>query len=100
MSDVTVIDNPELSRFEARLADGTLAGIAEYQRTDDAIVFTHTQIEPAYEGQGIGSAIARFALDCVRDDGTRQVVAECSFIRAWMERHPEYLGVTAPGPRA
>jgi uncharacterized protein len=38
---------------------------AEYQLTNDLIVFTHTAVDAAYEGQGIGSALARAALDDV-----------------------------------
>jgi len=93
MDDITVTDNKELSRFEGRLADGTLAGFADYRLEDGVIVFPHTIVDPAFEGQGVGSAIVRFALDSVRADGTRAVVATCSFVERWMQRHPDYLVV-------
>lgn len=93
MSEITVIDNPEASRFEAH-QDGRVAGFAEYELTDDLIVFTHTEVDPAFEGQGVGSALARQALDQVRAQGTRRVVPRCPFIAGWIRRHPDYLAIT------
>ncbi len=93
MSDVVVTDHPAASRFEAHL-DGRLAGFAEYQLTDELVVFTHTEVLPAFEGNGVGSALARFALDQLRDQGTRKALALCPFIKGWIQRHPEYLTIT------
>lgn len=76
-------------RYEAWV-DGVLAGFADYQVTDVLIVFTHTEVGDAYEGQGVGSAIARYALDDVRETGTHRVLPMCPFIKGWMQRHPEY----------
>jgi predicted GNAT family acetyltransferase len=89
----SVSDNPSAHRFEAHV-DGRLAGFAEYQLTDELMVFTHTEVPPAFEGQGIGSAIARFALDQLRADGTRKALPVCPFVKGWIERHPDYLDVT------
>ncbi len=89
MADVQVTDNPAESRYEARV-DGELAGFAAYQLADDLIMFTHTEVDDAFEGQGVGGALARGALDAVRADGTRQVLPRCPFIRGWIERHPDY----------
>ncbi len=98
MSEPTVTDNVAARRFEAHV-EGQLAGFAEYQVTDELVVFTHTEVEPAFEGQGIGSALARFALDRLRADGTRKALPVCPFIKGWIERHPDYLEITY-GPRA
>jgi predicted GNAT family acetyltransferase len=89
MSDVVVTNNEAEKRYEARL-DGELAGAAYYDTADDLIVFTHTEVDDAFEGHGVGSALARGALDDVRADGRRRVVARCPFIRGWIERHPDY----------
>lgn len=89
MSDVTVTNNPDQSRYEAHV-DGELAGIAEYHLTSRLIVFTHTEVESAFEGSGVGSALARHALDDVRQVGERDVVPKCPFIKAWIEKHPDY----------
>jgi predicted GNAT family acetyltransferase len=97
VSQPTVADNPEAKRFEAHV-DGRLAGFAEYQLTDALVVFTHTEVDPAFEGQGIGSAIARYALDQLAASGTRKALPVCPFIKGWIQRHPEYLSVTYGAP--
>lgn len=89
MTETTITHNPELSRFEAHL-DGQLAGFAEYQQTHELWVFTHTEVDRVFEGRGVGGALARGALDLVRADGTRSVLPICPFIKAWIDRHPDY----------
>ena len=88
---VTVTD--EGDRFDARIDDGTVAGFAAYVREPGTVIFTHTEVDPSFEGQGIGSALAAGALDLVRASGER-VVPLCPFIRAYIQRHPEYEDLT------
>ncbi len=83
-----VRDVPERTRYEVT-SDGELAGFAAYREVDGARVFTHTEVFDAFEGKGIGSALARGALDDVRRSG-RKLVALCPFIHAFIERHDEY----------
>jgi predicted GNAT family acetyltransferase len=90
---VTVADNPSALRYEIRVGDD-LAGFAAYTRLHGVVTFTHTEIDPAFEGQGLGSTLARAALDDVRAEGLR-VVPRCPFIRAYIERHPEYADLVA-----
>ncbi len=85
---IEVRDAPERRRYEV-LDDGTLAGFAEYRDQGDIRIFTHTEVFPAFEGRGVGSALARGALDDVRASG-RTLVAQCPFIRGYIERHPTY----------
>ncbi|MFC7545293.1 GNAT family N-acetyltransferase [Plantactinospora sp. GCM10030261] len=85
---VMVEDNPARNRFEI-LVDGGLAGFAAYRQRPGVVIFTHTEVDSAYEGKGVGSALARSALDQVRTRGDR-VVARCPFIAGYVERHPEY----------
>ncbi len=54
-------------------------------------MFTHTEVDPKFEGKGVGGALARFALDDVRDQATRKVLPICPFIKAWIDRHAEYI---------
>jgi predicted GNAT family acetyltransferase len=96
MTELVVTDNPDASRFEAHL-DERLAGFAEYQRTDELVVFTHTEVLPEFEGGGVGSALARFALDQLVADGSHKALALCPFIKGWIQRHPEYLTITYGG---
>ncbi len=87
--EIAVSDAPEQSRYEAR--DGSaLAGLAAYRLTTRGlIVFTHTEVDPAYEGSGVGSKLARAALDDARERALR-IVPRCPFIANWVTRHPEY----------
>jgi uncharacterized protein len=85
---IEVRDAPDRRRYEV-LDDGTLAGFAAYRDYGDVRVFIHTEVFPAFEGRGVGSALARAALDDVRASG-RTLVARCPFIRDYIERKPEY----------
>ncbi len=84
----TVHDAPDAERYEIRDGD-RLLGLAAYQRHGEQVVFTHTEIDPDAEGSGLGGTLVRGALDDVRQKGGR-VVPRCSFVRGWIERHPEY----------
>ncbi|MFZ0160539.1 MAG: GNAT family N-acetyltransferase [Kineosporiaceae bacterium] len=86
---VEVRHAPDRLRYEG-FVDGVLAGFAAYTLSNHMIAFTHTEVDGAYEGRGVGSAIARFALDDVRDVGERKVLASCPFVRRWIDRHPDY----------
>ena len=81
MADVR--DNPDKSRYEI-YEDGELAGFAVYELTDKLVIFTHTEVDPKFEGHGVGGALARFALDDVRRTGTHQVLPLCPFIKGWI----------------
>ncbi len=94
---VRVTDNPDERRYEAWLAD-RMAGKAEYRIAGDRIIFFHTEIDPAFEGHGVGSQLAREALDDARLRGLR-VTPKCPFIAAWIERHPEYRALVSVRPR-
>jgi predicted GNAT family acetyltransferase len=89
MSDVVVSNNSELGRYEAHL-DGELAGFAEYHLRGSSIVFTHTEVDPAFEGKGIGGALVRQSLDQVRAAGEYDVVPVCPFYKSWIGKHPDY----------
>lgn len=86
--EVEVTDEPDESRFVARV-DGEVAGWAAYRIEGDHVVFTHTRVPDEFEGKGVGSRLARVALDTVRDRGQR-VIPVCPFIEAYTRRHSEY----------
>jgi uncharacterized protein len=86
--ELTLTNNTERRRFEAIL-DGRVAGFSTYELEPDRVVFVHTVVRPEFEGQGIGSRLAKFAVDEVRDRGLR-IKPICPFIRAYLRRHPEY----------
>ena len=88
MPDITVADAPGALRYEIRV-DGELGGYAQYYMEKGRIVFTHTEIDPAFEGHGLGSRLAAGALDDVRRRGLG-VRALCPFIAQFVRDHPEY----------
>ena len=89
-SEPTVRDVPEQSRFEIDV-DGRTVGFAAYRSKDPhLLVFTHTEIDDAVEGRGLGSRLIRAALDTTRGRGLA-VRPDCPFVRAYIARHPDYL---------
>lgn len=93
MAEIDVQDAPQRQQFEARAGE-ELLGRAEYERRGDVIVLTHTAVESAAEGQGVGSALARTALDAIRAEGKR-VDPQCPFIAKWIERNPDYADLVS-----
>jgi len=88
---ITISHKPDDSRYEAR--DGeALAGIMVYKLQGTKIVFTHTEVPPAYEGQGIAQKMVAFALDAARSN-QYQVVAQCPFVTSFIRRHKEYQDI-------
>jgi uncharacterized protein len=84
-----VVDRPERHRFEI-LADGEVAGFSDYQLGPGEIMFIHTEIDDAYEGEGLGSVLVRHALDAAREQELA-VLPLCPFVRGWISRHDDYL---------
>jgi predicted GNAT family acetyltransferase len=83
-----VTDNRQLNRFELPI-DGQTAFLA-YVRTADAIRLVHTEVPPAFRGRGVGERLVSGALTLARAEGLR-VVPECSFVRAYVRKHPEAI---------
>jgi len=92
VTDPDVVDNADEGQYELRV-DGRLAGLVLYRRHDNAITLIHTEVEDGFEGQGIGGRIAKAVLDDARAHGWR-VLAQCPFIRSYIERHPDYRDLT------
>jgi predicted GNAT family acetyltransferase len=87
MSDeVEVVNARERSRYEL-LAGGVLAGFSEYEASEAAIRFVHTEVLPGHAGKGFGSRLAAAAVADARASG-KPVVADCTFIAAWLAKHP------------
>lgn len=87
-----VTNNHDEHRYEL-VVEGKRA-IAAYERKGDTILFIHTEVPPALEGQGVGSRLVAGALDDVRREGLH-VVAKCSFVAAYLSRHPDQRDLMA-----
>jgi uncharacterized protein len=91
---VELSDNPELNRYEVRV-DGELIGFAQYRIEDAEITIFHTEVDAAHQRQGVGSQLAKHALDDVRERGL-ELAPTCPFIAAYVRRHADlYLDVVA-----
>jgi predicted GNAT family acetyltransferase len=85
---VAVRDHPAALQYEATV-DGELAGTIRYTLDGNVVTLVHTEVEPGYEGHGVGSALVKGALDDLRAQG-KQLRPVCPFVRAYLERHDEY----------
>lgn len=90
MAEITVTDNVVESRYEAVL-DGAVA-FAEYRLAEGVIILPHTVVPTAFEGKGVGSALAKAALGRARAEG-RKVVPTCPFMAAYIQKHPEWRDI-------
>jgi predicted GNAT family acetyltransferase len=74
--------------------DGERAGEIRFTLDDGTVTMLHTEVEPRFEGAGVGSELVRRALDDVRARGER-VVPLCPFVSAYIERHREYADLVS-----
>ncbi len=92
---VNISHNPAASRFEA-WPDGQLAECS-YRLRERLLVLHHTQVPAAAEGRGVAAALVQAALDWARAQGL-QVLPSCSYVAAYMRRHPHTLDLLQPPP--
>lgn len=79
--------NLDQNRFELS-ADGSTA-VLEYSLENDTIILRDTRVPPELGGRGIGGLLARAGLEYARENGLKVVVL-CSFVTAYIQKHPEY----------
>jgi predicted GNAT family acetyltransferase len=86
--DFRVVNNPDKHRYELLVGD-TRAGFILYRTEPGVIVLVHTEMDPAFEGQGLGGRLVAGALDDIRARNLT-VVPLCPFVQSYLSRHPEY----------
>ena len=94
MSDLRIDHEPDRDRFAAYDGEERL-GHVEYRSRGDLRVITHTEVDDRAEGRGVGSALARAVLDDAREQNL-SVRPDCSFVRSWIEEHPDYQDLVVP----
>ena len=88
MPDPTSVQNNEAaSRFEIEIEGHT--AFLTYKERGNSLALLHTDVPPEFEGRGVGSALAKAALDHARARSLK-VLPYCPFVAAYLERHPEY----------
>jgi predicted GNAT family acetyltransferase len=87
-----VRDNKDRGRFE--LDVGSEIAFANYRLTPSAVIITHTETPRSLRGRSIGSELVKGALELIRRDG-RKVIAGCSFVVDYLDKHPEDADLVA-----
>ncbi|WP_082461885.1 GNAT family N-acetyltransferase [Agromyces sp. Leaf222] len=87
--EVIEIERQDAARRYVVTVDGAQAGVAVFVSSPSAVTFTHTIVDPAFGGRGIGSRLAKFALDDTVARGLR-IVPRCPFIAEYLRHHAEY----------
>jgi predicted GNAT family acetyltransferase len=90
---MTVTDRADQLRYEIEV-DGELAGFLLYRREPGVLELVHTDVDPKWEGKGVGAALVKGALDDVRARGLK-MRPYCPFVAAYIRRHPEYEDLVA-----
>jgi predicted GNAT family acetyltransferase len=87
LNDIPVVNNERAQRFEAHV--GGLTALLTYLRFPDRIIYNHTEVPSVLEGRGLAAKLTKTALDFARSSDLR-VVPRCSYVSAYIEKHPEY----------
>jgi predicted GNAT family acetyltransferase len=95
--DAKVVDVPEKGRFEVRL-DDRVVGLASYHIDGTTMTLPHTEVDPSVGGRGIGTALVAGVLDVARERGLH-VLPYCSFVRHYIQQHPETVDLVAHDDR-
>ena len=95
-ADLDIVHNLAAQRFETTV-DGDLCR-ADYRRVGDTLHLVHTEVPSPHEGRGIAGALVQAVLDYATDNRLK-VVPLCSYVRAYIRRHPETQALLSPGVR-
>jgi uncharacterized protein (DUF924 family) len=77
---------PTAQRFVAK-APGGGECVCLYRRQGDVLALVHTEVPGALQGQGLAGQVVQAAVQWARDEGLR-VTPACSYVAAWLRRHP------------
>jgi uncharacterized protein len=92
IASLPITHDPAASRFETTV-DGLLCRL-DYRLDGDVMRIHHTEVPPRLEGRGIAARLSAAAFQHARDGGLR-VQPLCSYVRAWVRRHPEQQALLA-----
>jgi predicted GNAT family acetyltransferase len=94
MSDYQLIDNEAAKQYEFHI-DGAIPRI-EYIKSGEKIFLAHTEVPRELEGQGIGSAIIKAALEDI-EKRELILIPLCPFVASYIKRHPEWKKLVLRG---
>jgi predicted GNAT family acetyltransferase len=82
-----IVNNKLKHRFETEI--GPRTAFLNYILGEKVITFTHTEVPSSLNGRGIGTALAKTALDYAREEGLR-VIPQCPFVADFISTNPHY----------
>jgi predicted GNAT family acetyltransferase len=85
-ASVEIRHNAAARRFEATI--DKLLCRCDYRMHGGTMMLVHTEVPPQLERRGFASMLVRAAFDHARENGL-DVLPVCSFVSAWVRRHPE-----------
>jgi uncharacterized protein len=91
LNELEIKHNPAKNRFETWI-DGQLSKL-EYSEDGDTIVMMHVGVNPAHRGQGVAGKLTQVALEYAKGKSLR-VIPMCSYVRAYINHHPDYIELT------
>jgi uncharacterized protein len=92
----TVTRNEERARYEIRVDDAVAGFLLVRPAADGRVVLPHTEVDPAYKGQGLGVTLASEALADLARRGD-VVVPECPFVQHYLKEN-EVAGLVVEWP--
>ena len=92
---ISIEHDPHQGRFRAVVHGHPC--VCDYRLRDGVMALTHTEVAPELEGMGIAGELVRAALGHAREQGLK-VRPLCSYVQAYMRRHPETQDLLVGAP--
>ena len=93
----TVRDNPAELRYELVDDGGAVIGEIRYRREPGAVALVHTDVDPAYEGQGLAGFLVESAVRDLRERDLK-LIPVCPYVQSWLRRHPDQTDIVVADP--
>jgi predicted GNAT family acetyltransferase len=95
LDEIRFEHDTETQNFYAFLPEGK--AVMEYKANREGKIFvTHTEVDPALRGKGVGDRLALHVLDYIRNNKFK-LVPLCPFMVAYLKRHTEHMDLVAAG---
>ncbi len=95
LTEIRFEHDPETQNFYAILPEGK--AIMAYKANREGKIFvTHTEVDAALRGKGVGGKLALHVLEYIRNNKLK-LVPLCPFMVAYLKRHTEHMDLVAAG---
>lgn len=85
-------DKSESRGIFKAMEDGSKAGEMTYSRRGLALVIEHTEVDPDFQGKGVGKQLVKEAVTYSRENNIK-IDPECSYAKKVLTRGEEYKDV-------